>query len=255
MFIAVDDARLYTLAFGPRTGTPVLALSGWTGSWEDWAGPLSLLSEDLRVISYDHRGSGATVAPVESITFDRLVDDVFAVLDAHGVDQCILAAMSMGAGVAFGAALRDPSRISGLVLANPISLRGGPRESDPFFQALNEDYPQAVDRFVNACVPEPDSDHIKRWGRQILDRASQDAALALYRMGMSIDLRNDLGRITQPTLIIHGDADLIASLESARWLAETLPNARLVVLEGAGHAPIMTRPHDVAREIRSFLGD
>ena len=64
MFIPVDDARLYTLAFGPTTTPALLALSGWIGSWEDWAGPLSLLSEDRRVISYDHRGSGATVAPV-----------------------------------------------------------------------------------------------------------------------------------------------------------------------------------------------
>jgi pimeloyl-[acyl-carrier protein] methyl ester esterase len=167
----------------------------------------------------------------------------------------VLAAMSMGAGVALGAALRKPDRITELVLVDPISLRGGPRESDPFFQALSENYPQAVDRFVDACVPEPDSDHIKRWGRQILDRASQDAAIALYRVGMSIDLRNDLGRITQPTLILHGDADAIAPLESSLWLAEALPNARLVVLNGAGHVPIMTRPHEVAREIRSFFGD
>jgi pimeloyl-ACP methyl ester carboxylesterase len=255
MFIPVDDARLYTLAFGPRTSPALLGLSGWIGSWEDWAGPLSLLSEDRRVISYDHRGSGATVARVESITFDHLVDDVFAVLDAHEVERCVLAAMSMGAGIALGAALRAPDRISGLVLANPLDLRGGPRESDPFFVALAEDYPGAVDRFVNACVPEADSAHIKRWGRQILDRASHDAALALYRVGISIDLRDDLNRITQPALIIHGDADVIAPLESARWLADTLPNARLIVLEGAGHAPIMTRPHDVAREIRRFLGD
>jgi pimeloyl-ACP methyl ester carboxylesterase len=255
MFIPVDDAMLYTLAFGPRTGTAMLALSGWIGSWEDWAEPLSLLSEDRRVISYDHRGSGATVAPVESITFDRLVDDVFTVLDAHDADRCVLAAMSMAAGIALGAALRDPGRISALVLVDPLDLRGGPRESDPFSLALGEDYPGAVDRFVNACVPEPDSDHIKRWGRQILDRASQDAALTLYQVAMSLDLRGELGHITQPTLIIHGDTDLIAPLESARWLAETLPNARLVVLEGAGHVPIMTRSHDVAREIRSFLGD
>ena len=73
MFIPVDDARLYTLAFGPRSAPALLALSGWIGSWEDWAGPLALLSDHLHVISYDHRGSGATVAPVESITFDRLV--------------------------------------------------------------------------------------------------------------------------------------------------------------------------------------
>lgn len=253
MFVSIGDTKLFTLSFGARTNPAILALSGWIGSWEDWADPLSILSESWRAISYDHRGSGATVAPVESITFDRLVDDVVAVLDAYEVERCVLAAMSMGAGVAFGAALRYPERFSGLVVVDSLDLRRGPRENDPFIAMLKEDFPAAIDRFVNACVPESDSDHIKRWGRMILDRASQEAAIALYQMGNSIDLRNNLRRVTQPTLILHGDADVLASVESAQWLAEMLPNAKLVVLNGAGHVPIMTRPREVADEIMGFF--
>lgn len=67
MFISRPDAQLYAVAFGP--GSQVLvALGGWVGSWEVWAEPFRLLSSTWRTIAYDHRGAGATIAPVESIT-------------------------------------------------------------------------------------------------------------------------------------------------------------------------------------------
>jgi pimeloyl-ACP methyl ester carboxylesterase len=254
MFISVGDAKIYVAASGARTAPPILALSGWIGSWEDWADTLSLLSENWRTISYDHRGSGATVASLESITFDRLVDDVFAVLDAYEIERCVLAAMSMGAMVAFGAALRQPQRFTGLVIVNGAYFYGGQEEKDPFLKGLREDYSSTLDRFADACVPEENCDHIRRWGRQILDRASQEAAIALYRMTRSVDLRDDLSRITQPTLILQGDADTLVSIESSQRLANTLPNAKLAILRGAGHVPIMTRPEEVTQEITSFFG-
>ncbi len=253
MFITLPDATLFTTSFGSKTAPALLALSGWIGSWEDWADSFSLLSENWRVLSFDHRGSGATIAPIESITFDNLVGDVFAVLDAHGIDQCLLAAMSMGAAVAFAAALKHPQRFSGLVIVNGAYYRETPLDIDPFFRGLRQDYAQTLDRFVSACVPEQQSDPIKRWGRQILDRASPEAAIALYQMAAAVDLRHDLHGLTLPTLILHGDADPLVSTASARWLVEALPNARLVLLHGAGHVPVMTRPLEVAREIESFF--
>lgn len=253
MFISIEDAKIYATSFGPRTGPSILALSGWIGTWEDWADTLSILSEQWHTISYDHRGTGATVAPVGSISFDRLVDDVFAVLDSYGVEKCVLAAMSMGAAVAFAAALKQPERFSGLVIVNGAYVWNIQEDRDPFLFGLREHYSQTLDSFANACVPEEESDHIKRWGRQILDRASQDAAIALYRMAGSIDLRGELGKIRQPTLILHGDADAILPVASSQWLAKTIPGAKLVTLKGAGHVPIMTRPREVADEIARFF--
>ncbi len=196
MFITVDDATLFAAAFGPKMSVPILALGGWIGSWEDWLEPFSVLSEWQRVIAYDHRGSGISIAPVESITFDALVDDVFAVLDAYDAERCVLAAMSLGAAVALGAALKRPERIATLVLVSPIDLSAQPRrESDAFLQALKHDYPRALQGFIEACIVEPDSTHIKHWGWHILSRASQDAAIVLYRMTRSVVFGDALTRV------------------------------------------------------------
>jgi pimeloyl-ACP methyl ester carboxylesterase len=91
---------------------------------------------------------------------------------------------------------------------------------------------------------EPDSDHVRRWGRNILLRAEPEQAARLLEMWQDVTPA-DPRRIGVPTLIVHGAADAIVPIEHARSLAELFPDAELVMLEGIGHVPTMTRPHDV----------
>ena len=133
-------------------------------------------------------------------------------------------------------------------------FRESSQDKDSFLLGLRKAYPATLDRFVETCVPEPDSDHIKRWGRQIIGRASQASAIALYLSAGEIDLRNELRQISQPALIIHGEADALVSVAEARRLVEILPHGKLSVLPGAGHVPTMTRPVEVAHEIMNFFG-
>ena len=78
MFLMQADAQLYTVSFGrgPRT---ILALGGWVGSWELWIAPFTTLSQSWRTVAFDHRGCGATIAALESITMPTMVADVLAV--------------------------------------------------------------------------------------------------------------------------------------------------------------------------------
>jgi pimeloyl-ACP methyl ester carboxylesterase len=253
LFINVGNAKIYTTSFGAPTSPALVAIGGWIGSWELWAEPFSILSQHWRTIAYDHRGTGATIAPTESITFNRLVDDVFEVLDAYKVERCVLAAESAGALIALGAALKQPERISGLVIVDGMYFRETPPEQDMFLLGLQKAYSATLDRFVEVCVPEPDSDHIKRWGRQIIDRASPEAAIALYLSADGIDLRKELSQISQPKLILHGEADEIVPIKDAHTLMKILPNAKLSVLQGAGHVPTLTHPKEIAQEILNFF--
>lgn len=253
MFITVGDAKIFATSFGSPEAPAILGIGGWIGSWELWAEPFSSLSSNWFTIAFDHRGSGATVAPVASITFDRLVADVFAVLDFYKVQSCLLAAESGGAAIALGAALKAPERISGLVIVDGFCLPNNAEGDDRFLQGLESNYAQTLDWFVEACVPEDGCEHIKRWGRQIIDRASPEAAIALYRMMDTLDVTPDLNRIIQETLIVHGQKDAIVPVEDAKRLAKMLPDAKLVLLKGAGHVPTLTYPNEIVREIRSFF--
>lgn len=252
MYIDVGDAKIFSAGFGSPAAPALVGIGGWVGSWELWTLPFAELSADWHTIGYDHRGCGATVADPASITLDRLVQDVFAVLDAYGVERCFLAAESAGAATAIRAAVSQPQRIAGLVIVDGAYFSEAD-ERDPFLLGLQSDYASTLDWFVDACIPEPHCEHLKRWGRQILDRAAPAAAIALYRTTNPLDLQSELGRLSQPTLILHGEDDRILPVASAHRLAQLVPHAQLTTFPGTGHVPTMTRPHEVAREIARFL--
>ena len=252
MFIQHHQAQLLTVSFGagPRT---LLAHGGWVGSWELWAQPFTHLSQTWRTVAYDHRGTGATIAPLETITWANLVDDLLAVMDALKIEQCVLAGESAGAAVVLQAALAHPERYTGLVLVDGLFHQPRPTGPDMFLQGLKSHYQATLQQFVNTCTPEPDSEAIRRWGMQIVNRAEQAAAIQLYEMVYGLDLRPHLSTITLPTLIIHGEKDALVSVSAAQWLAEQLPNSQLHILPGAGHVPTMTRPREVATLINQFF--
>ena len=251
MFLAVDDFWLNTVAFGDA-GSPVfLAHGGWVGSWELWQEPFQLMQRDWRCISYDHRGSGATDAPPGAISPQALVDDVFRVLDHYRVETCVLAGESLGAVTAMTAALQQPDRIRGLVLVDG-ARSAGTAPPNPMIEGIRADYPATVQWFIDACVPEPDSEHVRRWGRQILLRADPEAAARMFESYDEAPMVPKAEDITQPTLVLHGEQDQIIPLGVAQDLAPRIPGAELVVIPGAGHVPTMTMPEQVVVEINAW---
>ncbi|HEV7642027.1 MAG TPA: alpha/beta hydrolase [Gaiellaceae bacterium] len=249
MFLDVNGVRLHALDFGdgPRT---LVAVGGWTGSWEVWEEPIAqLTARGWRCIAYDHRGAGESPVDPALITVGAMVDDVTGVLDALGVERCVLAGESQGGAIAQYAAAQSPNRFDGLVLSAP-SPTGRSEGGGGFADACRADYPAAVAGFVSACFPEPDSDHVKRWARNILLRAEPEQAARIIDMWRDEVVPNvDPTQIDVPTLILHGTSDAIVPIELSRQLAELLPDAELLEFEGSGHVPTMTRPDEVVEAI------
>lgn len=248
MFIRSGEAELFAVDFG-RGERAILALGGWAGSWELWSLPFGRLSQSWRAIAYDHRGAGVTIAPLESITVDNMVADVFAVMDATGLDSCVLAAESAGATVALLAALERPDRFDGLVLVDGLIQHPANVSDNMFLRAVMTDFEATIRDFARQCAPAPEDHAIRHWGVQILRRGGQDAAVRLLECMAGIDLWPRVGEINLPTLVIHGAADTIVPIAEGQWLADRLPNGRLQVVPGAGHVPTMTHPDQVAELI------
>jgi pimeloyl-ACP methyl ester carboxylesterase len=248
MFVDVNGHLLNTVSFGtgPRT---LVAHGGWVGNWELWQQPFELLSDRCRCVSYDHRGSGESQVPIADITPQGLVDDLFGVMDQLGIDRCVLAGESLGAVVALQAAHRHPDRFEGLVLVDgPPGLVAD--SVQPLIDGALHDWPATVQRFIDDCIPEPDSEHIRKWGRDILLRSTGPAAAQMFSCYLEgPEPWVPLEEIQVPTLIIHGSADVIVPVGVGEWMASAIPGATFVRLEGAGHVPTMTRPQDVVNAI------
>lgn len=254
MFIPHNNAQLYTVEFGngPRT---FVTHGGWTGSWELWTEPFTHLSKTWRTVAYDHRGTGATIAPVESISIENMVSDLFAVLDTLNIEKCVLGAESAGGIVAVNAVLQQPDRFEGLILVDALLHNENDGSDTNFIQGLKTHYNATIGGFVDACVPEiePNSTEIRSWGRKILARATSESAIRLIECTHGIDLRPQLAQIQIPTLIIHGDADVIVPLSDSEYMAAQIPNSHLHIVKGAGHVPTTTRPLEVAQAINQYF--
>ena len=247
VFIESDGVLLNVVSWGSDNRPAFVAHGGWVGNWELWLDPFQLLQDRWRCIGYDHRGSGVSTAPPEAIEPEALVDDLFAVLDHFQVERCVLAGESLGSLPCAAAVLRDPSRFAGLVIVDGVPSAGG--EPTPIETGAAADFPGTVEWFVDACVPEADSEHIRRWGRQILLRAEAAAAVRILQAHREQGVAPDWSAIEVPTLVIHGADDRIVPVAAAEHLAASVPDSKLVVLPATGHVPTLTRPREVVAAI------
>lgn len=252
MLIPVDDHHLRVADLG--RGTPLLLHDGWVASWDLWLPLIEQLQHEWRCVAYDHRGAGASTFPPSAIAPSALVDDVFRVLDAAGIEQCVVAGESMGCLVVEQAVLRDPSRFLGLVLVGgPVTSLPEPGDAELMAaraENMRSAWPAYVDGFVSACLPEPDSAPLHRWGVQTLLPAGAEAGVTMITA--YADVLVPVEEIGVPTLVIHGTADAIIPVEAGRAAAARIPGAELVELDGVGHVPPLTRPSETAAAIRQW---
>jgi 3-oxoadipate enol-lactonase len=253
LFIRTADAELLVHAFG--SGPKILVThGGWVGSGELWLPVLEKLPSIWKTIIYDHRGTGATLNRSPSITFDQLVNDLFAVLDTLQIETCVLAGESAGTMVVLEAALRQPRRFTGLVLVGARISGHSTPQSERLLQGCRTDFESTMNAFVEACVPEEDGVAERAWGKKIVMRSTAKDAIDLMTCMEGRNFQPQLSKINLPVLVLHGERDAISPLTNAKTIASTLPDAELVVAEGAGHVPTITRPQWVANLIHGKFG-
>lgn len=254
VFHTVGNRRVHSVSFGRGPAT-ILGVAGSFASWEIWESVFELLSPSWRVVGFDHDGVGETKVPIDEISHERHVETLLSVLDAQGIDRCVVAGDSANAAVAIAAALQQPERFDGLVVVNGHAWGFDRPAVRQFIEGLRTQFSATVDFFVNLVFPEEDSEHLKLWLRDIIERTGAEAAVAILEANLAIDLRPRLAELRTPSLIIHGalDATSRSALDHAQQLAELIPNAELVLVDDAGHLPLLSRPEIVADHLASFM--
>ena len=255
MFHSIGERRVHSVSFGTGAGT-LVGVAGSFANWEIWAPTFELLSRRWRVVSFDHDGVGQTKVPIEEITHQRHLETLFSVLDAQRVDHCVLAGDSNNATLAIEAILAQPDRFDGLVIVNGHAWGFDRPEARRFVEGLQAHFAETVDFFVQVVFPEPDSDHLKDWLRDIIVRTGPEAAVRIVELYYELDLRPRLGDVTIPAMVVHGVLDALSAsaMEDAKQLSSAL-NADLHLLEGAGHLPLLSRPREVAGLLDAFLAE
>jgi 3-oxoadipate enol-lactonase len=218
---------------------------------------LADLAGRYRLISWDQRGHGGTLAPGAFDYWDS-ARDLLALLDQLVVQRAVLVGMSQGGFVSLRAALLAPARVRALVL---IDSQAGLEDPGavPLYEAMHETWlrdgpsPELVDAALSMVLG-PSAELAAPFAAAALVRP-RDQLTAPFRALMDRDdLTDRLAEITVPALVVHGSADLSIPLERARALADGLPGAgEVLVVEGAAHASNLTHPEQVTAAVRAFV--
>ena len=258
--IDADGALLCTEAFGDPAHPPVLLIMGMAASMLWWEDDLctALAAGGRFVIRYDHRDTGrSTTCPPGRPDYsgDDLVADAAHVLDGYGIAKAHVVGVSMGGALVQLLALDFPDRVASIVListspAGPAPDLPPPTDAYRAFAAEAPDDPVAEVRVLNGDRPFDEARVRSLVARDIARARNSESAQNHMLLEGGEPWRDRLGTIAVPTLVIHGTADALFPLGHGRALADEIPGARLLVLDGAGH---VLDPADHETVVRAIL--
>ena len=230
-----------------RPDAPVLVLPSSLGTTRElWDPQIDALEREFRVLRYEHRGHGASPVPPGPYSMSDLGADAIELLDELGVGRAVWCGLSLGGMVGMWLAVHAPERLSGLVLACTSAHVASPdvyreraalvrrRGIEPAASAIVarwftvttfDERPELPERFRAIVVGQP-----------VEGYAGCCEALAGW------DFREKLGTISTPTLVVAGSADEATPAPDTDLIAERIPGARRIVLDGAAHLANVERP-------------
>lgn len=265
-----QGVRMHYRVSGPRAAPVLLLVHGFSASTHTWDAWADLLDRSYRVVRVDLPGHGLTRAPASyhgGVNAYR--DTLQAFVESQKLGAFVLVGSSMGGNVAWRYALAHPENIAGLVLVDAAGwpdLRAGTNNLSVFQLLRNP--------VLGPILRDLDSRALTRQG---LRAAFADPSLASEEMVQrytelsrapghrqqlidnSLGYRNGdyatsekLAGIAAPTLILHGDRDLLVPLAAAQLFHGAIAGSRLVIYSGIGHLPQEEAPSRSAQDVSEF---
>lgn len=266
----MSDVRELTTPDGTRlsyhdsgNGSPLLLVHGWLMSHRVWTCQ-SPLADRFRIIAPDLRGHGCS--DVEGFSYNACVADLVMLVEHLGLEKTVIVGWSMGVQIALRAwpLLRD--RIAAFMLvggtprfcADDGYVHGIPHaEARGMALRLRRNFVGTAGEFYRGMFSSEDrsGNDTDAMAKRVVSRLPRlPVALAALDELVSADLRDMLGDVTVPVLLVHGESDRICLPGASRYMQEKLPDSRLQLLPGVGHAPFLVRPTEFNEQLALFAG-
>ncbi len=263
MFLEKAGKKLYYEMQGKGEPT-LLFVHGWMTSSSVWREQVPYFAENRRVVTFDLTGYGQSAKPDGlSYTPDIWFDDIDALIEHLNIDKPILIGWSIGGAIGIGYTVTRPKALSKLVLVGSTPLLVAPPEvfesaippenAEQLVGAMQKDFSAGARGFVEMMFPEPGSEALKDEIHAITQQTTAPVALESVGNSGSADLRPMLDQVQVPTLILHGEADVVCSLGAGQCLSEMIPNTQIHTFPDKGHAPFLTDAQAFNERLAAFI--
>jgi pimeloyl-ACP methyl ester carboxylesterase len=240
------------LLFYAQRGTKepaLVCLHGAGGTHQYWGLQLRSLSDCARVITLDLPGHGRSALSGQSSIL-AYSHTLVSALDALGLTRVILAGHSMGGAIALQTALEAPTRVAGLALVGTAArLRVAPA----FLEGMINDPAATVEQLFTYFYGDATPPECREVGKDIFRQADPQVFHDDLKACDVFDIRERLGEITCPTLIVCGDEDQMTPLKFSHSLQSGIVGSELVVVPGSGHMVLLEQPDTVNAALRIFM--
>jgi 3-oxoadipate enol-lactonase len=258
MMVKANGINLNCRIEGPE-GAPWLTLSNSLATnLAMWDAQARELAPRYRVLRYDQRGHGASEAPAGRYTFDMLIADAVALMDALGIAKTHFAGLSMGGATALGLAQRHPQRLDRVIVCDS-PCQSTPASTQQWHERIAIAEKQGMEALVEPTIARWFPPDVIRANPPYLDRVREmvrttpvngfigcAAALADH------DLASAAATAKAPLLFMVGEKDGVTPA-AMRKLHQAIPGSRYVELPGAGHISNLDQPQAFTRALSDFL--
>lgn len=238
-YVEHEGARIWYATYG--AGPAVILLHGGLGHSGNWGYQVpALVSNGYRAVLIDSRGHGRSTRDARPYSYELMASDVVAVMDALHVERAFLVGWSDGACTALILGAKVPSRVAGVFFfacnMDPSGVK--PFEATP---ALDRCFARHVKDYAQlSATPEGFKEFVEDVG--LMQRTQPNYSA------------HDLAEISVPAVIVQSEHDEFIKREHAEYLARSISNADLVVLEGVSHFAPLQRPEQFNTAILEFAG-
>lgn len=245
------------------SGAPIVLIHGWGMHGGVWGDVAQRLSQRFQVHCVDLPGFGASTS-LPKTDLDSLVRS----LSEHFMGPVSVCGWSLGGQVVMHWAAREPSKVNKLIVvtSTPCFTNrddwsfGLPSEVlEKFAAELEHNHAATLRRFISLQLrgSENERELLSKLREQLFSRGEPD--MSALRGGLEIlrdaDQRSEVAGIEQQTLVVAGQRDKLTPPEASYYLAQVIPNARLVEIEGAAHTPFLSHPDIFIEHVKSFLNE
>lgn len=243
------------------TGPAVIFLHAFPLNQSMWNDQTSALSNRYRTITMDLRGFGGSDAPQGPYLMDQMAADVRALITALNIEQAVLVGLSMGGYISLAFCRDYPDAIRAMVLADTRAGADTPEARDRRLKSAVKAETDGAAAIAAEVVPSLLGRTSLESRPAVVERvrdmieANSPVGIAGAQRGMAerVDSTTVVAAINFPVMVIVGAEDTLTPISEAEKLRDSIPGARLTIIEQAGHLSNVERPEEFNTVLKQFI--